>query len=287
MKGIDLFCASPASTAICVSLDKSSVVLQGGRAIDRHNPHLRDSRRSSRGLLNPPSSSCSSHSTSHSRPPTKSKPKYPPNQNQKKTSRKSSAKTTHLISPPGSSRFLLSDTSFFDAYSDFDPISAFVPVEPSIPLSLKPDDSPALKPYSFSSSSSISSSSPTLKPSSSSSTLSLPSPALKPPSSSSSSTLSLPSPALQPSSSSSTRSRDQVVVLRVSLHCKGCEGKVRKHISRMEGVTSFNIDFATKKVTVIGDVTPLGVLTSVSKVKNAQFWPLPSSPSPAPVSSYR
>lgn len=27
----------------------------------------------------------------------------------------------------------------------------------------------------------------------------------------------------------------QVVVLRVSLHCKGCEGKVRKHISRMEG----------------------------------------------------
>lgn len=23
--------------------------------------------------------------------------------------------------------------------------------------------------------------------------------------------------------------------LRVSIHCKGCEGKVRKHISRMEG----------------------------------------------------
>lgn len=27
----------------------------------------------------------------------------------------------------------------------------------------------------------------------------------------------------------------QIVVLRVSLHCKGCEGKVRKHLSRMEG----------------------------------------------------
>lgn len=27
----------------------------------------------------------------------------------------------------------------------------------------------------------------------------------------------------------------QVVVLRVSLHCKACEGKVRKHISKMEG----------------------------------------------------
>ncbi|KAI3942211.1 hypothetical protein MKW98_003810 [Papaver atlanticum] len=71
----------------------------------------------------------------------------------------------------------------------------------------------------------------------------------------------------------------QVVVLRVSLHCKGCEAKVRKHVSRMEGVTSFNIDFANKKVTVTGDVTPLGVLTSVSKVKNAEFWPSSSTTS--------
>lgn len=39
------------------------------------------------------------------------------------------------------------------------------------------------------------------------------------------------------------------------------------------GVTSYNIDFAAKKVTVVGDVTPLSVLASISKVKNAQFWP--------------
>lgn len=38
------------------------------------------------------------------------------------------------------------------------------------------------------------------------------------------------------------------------------------------GVKSFNIDFAAKKVTVTGDVTPLGVLASISKVKNAQLW---------------
>ena len=38
------------------------------------------------------------------------------------------------------------------------------------------------------------------------------------------------------------------------------------------GVTSFNIDFAAKKVTVVGDVTPVSVLASISKVKNAQFW---------------
>ncbi|KAB2046606.1 hypothetical protein E1A91_D01G254900v1 [Gossypium mustelinum] len=64
----------------------------------------------------------------------------------------------------------------------------------------------------------------------------------------------------------------QVVVLKVSLHCKGCEGKVRKHLSKMKGVTSFNIDFEAKKVTIVGEVTPLQVLASVSKVKSAQFW---------------
>ncbi|KAL3536355.1 hypothetical protein ACH5RR_004816 [Cinchona calisaya] len=77
----------------------------------------------------------------------------------------------------------------------------------------------------------------------------------------------------KPISTSSSRSHvpDQVVVLRVSLHCRGCERKMRKHISRMEGVSSFNIDFAAKKVTVVGNVTPLGVLASISKVKNAQL----------------
>ncbi|CAL4936751.1 unnamed protein product [Urochloa decumbens] len=76
-----------------------------------------------------------------------------------------------------------------------------------------------------------------------------------------------------------TQAQEQVVVLKVSLHCKACAGKVKKHLSKMEGVTSFNIDFAAKKVTVVGDVTPLGVLNSVSKVKNAQLW---AAPAPAP-----
>ncbi|KAL1813184.1 hypothetical protein ACET3Z_023249 [Daucus carota] len=81
-------------------------------------------------------------------------------------------------------------------------------------------------------------------------------------SSSSQPTFSPPSPAA---------SDNQVVVLRVSLHCKGCERKMRKHISKMKGVTSFNIDFAAKKLTVVGEVTPLSVLASVSKVKKAQL----------------
>jgi hypothetical protein len=39
------------------------------------------------------------------------------------------------------------------------------------------------------------------------------------------------------------------------------------------GVTSFEVDLASKKVVVMGDVTPFEVLESVSKVaKFAQLW---------------
>ncbi|KAL1822652.1 hypothetical protein ACET3Z_009430 [Daucus carota] len=82
------------------------------------------------------------------------------------------------------------------------------------------------------------------------------------------------------SSPASAAPNHQVVVLLVSLHCRGCERKMRKHISKMEGVTSFNIDFAAKKLTVAGEVTPLSVLASVSKVKKAQLLT-----SPAPITS--
>ncbi|XP_049381895.1 uncharacterized protein LOC125846498 [Solanum stenotomum] len=68
----------------------------------------------------------------------------------------------------------------------------------------------------------------------------------------------------------------QVVVMRVSLHCQGCAGKVKKHISKMEGVTSFSIELDSQRVTVMGHVSPVGVLESISKVKRAEFWPLNS-----------
>ncbi|CAN8254633.1 unnamed protein product [Cochlearia groenlandica] len=80
----------------------------------------------------------------------------------------------------------------------------------------------------------------------------------------------------------STGKDEIVVVLRVSLHCncRGCQSKVKKHLSKMQGVTSFNIDFASKKVTVTGDITPLDVLGCLSKVKNAQFWTPPQASLP-------
>ncbi|KAL4333084.1 hypothetical protein GQ457_07G033900 [Hibiscus cannabinus] len=84
-------------------------------------------------------------------------------------------------------------------------------------------------------------------------------------------------------SSSSAPSHHQVVVLWVSIHCKGCEGKLRKHISKMEGVTSFSIDLPTKKVTVIGDVTPSSVLASVSRVKSAKLWPSAAASQSSPM----
>nr|ABK23854.1 unknown [Picea sitchensis] len=79
------------------------------------------------------------------------------------------------------------------------------------------------------------------------------------------------------SQESSAISSNEVVVMRVSLHCQGCAGKVRRHISKMEGVTSFSIDLEKQKVTVAGNVSPSGVLESISKVKRAEFWPAATS----------
>ncbi|KAJ4953608.1 hypothetical protein NE237_030440 [Protea cynaroides] len=59
--------------------------------------------------------------------------------------------------------------------------------------------------------------------------------------------------------------KPKTVVLRVSMHCNGCAKKVEKHISKMEGVTSFQVDLESKKVVVIGDILPFEVLESVSK----------------------
>ncbi|XP_078441399.1 uncharacterized protein LOC144711319 [Wolffia australiana] len=65
----------------------------------------------------------------------------------------------------------------------------------------------------------------------------------------------------------------QVVVMKVSIHCEGCAGKVRKLLSKMDGVTSVRIDLDEKRVTVQGHVSPAAVLESVCRVKRAELWP--------------
>ncbi|XP_075509242.1 protein SODIUM POTASSIUM ROOT DEFECTIVE 2-like [Primulina tabacum] len=258
MKKMDIFCTSQVSTAICLNMEQqqpwispspsSSLLL--GRALDRHNPIIRDSRRIPKSL--PP--------CNISQPPVSPRPiknqvkkkntKNPPKENDDQaeisnglTTKGTDEKVSNdhdggndntkaavlarkrwnctrpgdFISPPGSTRYLLSDKAVPSA--DPEPGSKQFPAEISKSEALKTED---------------------------------------------------------PSSSP-----EQVVVLRVSLHCRGCEKKMRKHISRMEGVTSFDIDFLAKKVTVVGNITPLSVLSSISKVKNAQLW-YPTIPSSIP-----
>ncbi|KAF3341758.1 hypothetical protein FCM35_KLT00396 [Carex littledalei] len=89
------------------------------------------------------------------------------------------------------------------------------------------------------------------------------------------------------SASNKSPSRHRVVVLRVSINCKGCEKQVRKHLSKMKAefinfgyaiaLFDFDIELVARKVTVSvsSDVTPLEVLRSMSKIKKAQFWQSP------------
>ncbi|KAI9196964.1 hypothetical protein LWI28_028569 [Acer negundo] len=260
---MDIFCASPASTAICSSMVDHRRSLDGRRHRHRHRPVI-DRRyapcNSSQLPIIPKSAAAAYNYNYHekiiNRKSSSAATTTTTKQNEyTNLRRKSSADMTdHLTStspPPGnsSSRYLLSDRPFIDWLSESDhhhhhhhrdhATSALVPTSHTTQTSKPRHD------HVISSNESL---------------------ALK-------------------SASSSTKSIDQIVVLRVSIHCKGCEGKVRKHISRMEGVTSFSIDLTAKKVTIIGNVTPLGVLASVSRVKNAQFWPSSTSSSPSSPSS--
>lgn len=40
----------------------------------------------------------------------------------------------------------------------------------------------------------------------------------------------------------------------------------------ISGVTSFSIDLESKRVTVMGHISPVAVLESISKVKRAELW---------------
>ncbi|XP_003563850.1 copper transport protein ATX1 [Brachypodium distachyon] len=65
----------------------------------------------------------------------------------------------------------------------------------------------------------------------------------------------------------------QTIELRVGMSCEGCVGAVKRVLSKMEGVESFDVDIKEQKVTVKGNVTPDAVLQTVSKTgKKTAFW---------------
>lgn len=166
MKGIDIFCASQASTAICLSMDEPSSSISnttqfGGRAIDRHNPIITDPRRTpSRDFIVPSSSPKPLHDhlpkpkkNSTSKPSVQKKKNPTKGLDQKKKSsvekltehitnnysskpidsilRRSWVRPpTDLITPPGSSRYLLGDMPSFHAGSSlYDPVLALTNVD--------------------------------------------------------------------------------------------------------------------------------------------------------------
>ncbi|KAK4392213.1 protein SODIUM POTASSIUM ROOT defective [Sesamum angolense] len=231
MKGIHIFCASQAATAICLTMDQpssSSTTLPLGSSpiIDRYNPIITDSTRIARSL---PPSTLNSHPNPHKL-------------HHKKKNKRISSKENHE-DQANNTATATATTSSFAKLDD-------QKLKNSNGITTTRKSWSCNKPGDF------------ISPPGSTRILSK-----------SKDVITEELCDVKPPAPSSPSHPHQVVVLRVSLHCRGCERKMRKHLSRMEGVTSFNIDFAAKKVTVTGNVTPLGVLSSISKVKNAQLWP--------------
>jgi len=211
MKAIDIFCASPASTAICLSLEQRSLVRQGSQT--------RLLERQGSGAFEPSNVL-----------PDQSRRERPRKSTERRRSNADQSARVIEPSPRGIEQKPRRSTHRRSSNS----ISRF---------SCSAIDQSAIVPYQ-------------------------PPPVPKP---------VKKSPVVindHPASSSSSTDATEVVVLRVSLHCQGCAGKVKKHISKMEGVTSFSIDLPKQKVTVVGNVTPLEVLESISRVKNAELWPI-------------
>ncbi|XP_059647279.1 heavy metal-associated isoprenylated plant protein 45 [Cornus florida] len=67
-----------------------------------------------------------------------------------------------------------------------------------------------------------------------------------------------------------------IVELLVHMDCDGCEKRVRRAISKLQGVDSLEIDMDKQKVTVTGYVDQRRVLKVVRRTgRRAEFWPFP------------
>ncbi|XP_061966555.1 heavy metal-associated isoprenylated plant protein 45 [Populus nigra] len=66
------------------------------------------------------------------------------------------------------------------------------------------------------------------------------------------------------------------VELLVHMNCEGCEKRIRRAISKIDGVDSLEIEMDKQKVTVKGYVDQRKVLKVVRRTgRRAEFWPFP------------
>ncbi|WOK98955.1 hypothetical protein Cni_G07667 [Canna indica] len=67
-----------------------------------------------------------------------------------------------------------------------------------------------------------------------------------------------------------------IVELMVHMDCEGCEKRVRKAISKLDGVDGVEIEMEKQKVTVTGYVEGKKVIKAVRRAgRKAEFWPHP------------
>ncbi|XP_047951935.1 heavy metal-associated isoprenylated plant protein 28-like [Salvia hispanica] len=70
-----------------------------------------------------------------------------------------------------------------------------------------------------------------------------------------------------------------IVEMRVHMDCPGCERKITKALSKLDGVDSIDVDMNMQKVTVTGWASQKKVLKTVRKTgRTAELWPFPYNP---------
>ncbi|KAH6790303.1 hypothetical protein C2S51_005309 [Perilla frutescens var. frutescens] len=67
--------------------------------------------------------------------------------------------------------------------------------------------------------------------------------------------------------------------MRVHMDCPGCERKITKALSKLDGVDNIDVDMNMQKVTVTGWADQKKVLKIVRKTgRKAELWPFPYNP---------
>lgn len=70
-----------------------------------------------------------------------------------------------------------------------------------------------------------------------------------------------------------------IVEMRVHMDCPGCEKRITKALSKLDGVDNIDVDMNMQKVTVTGWADQKKVLKTVRKTgRKAELWPFPYNP---------